>query len=59
MAKRPAIEVFRDDQGQLAAEYVMAILAVVLPLLGLMPIILDQLYTYFYQIVGLLSLPFA
>ncbi|MBL8746325.1 MAG: hypothetical protein JNK58_08225 [Phycisphaerae bacterium] len=57
--RRDPIDVIGDDQGQLSVEYVLGLLAFVVPMFALAPVIFQQIYAYFYQIAGLLALPFA
>lgn len=57
--QRRVIEVVRDDCGQLSVEYVLGLAAFVVPMFALGPVIFRQIYAYFYQIAGLLALPFA
>lgn len=57
--RRNPIELIGDEQGQLSVEYVLGLLAFVIPMFALAPVIFDQIYAYFYQIAGLVALPFA
>jgi hypothetical protein len=57
--RRNPIEIVRDDHGQLSVEYVLGLLGFVIPMFAVAPFVTDQIYLYFYQIVGLLALPFA
>lgn len=57
--RRDLIEMWADDQGQLSVEYVLGLLGFVIPMFAVAPIVTSQIYLYFYQIAGLLALPFA
>lgn len=57
--RRDFTELFADEGAVLSAEYVLALIGFVGPMLGLTPLIVDQIYAYFYQIVGTLALPLA
>jgi hypothetical protein len=57
--RRDPTEVFRDDHGQLSVEYVLGLMGFVIPMFAVAPIVTEQIYLYFYQIAGLLALPFA
>ncbi len=57
--QRDPIEIFGDDHGNLNVEYVLGLLGFVMPMFAVAPIIFNQIMAYFYQIAGLLALPFA
>lgn len=57
--RRPVIEIFAEESGQLSVEYVLGLAAFVVPMFALGPVIFRQIYAYFYQIAGLIALPFA
>lgn len=57
--RRNPTEILRDDHGQLSVEYVLGLLGFVIPMFAIAPIVTNQIYLYFYQIAGLIALPFA
>ncbi len=57
--RRDPTEILSDDHGNLNVEYVLGLLGFVMPMFALAPIIFNQILSYFYQIAGLLALPFA
>lgn len=56
---RDLIELVDDEGAVLSAEYVLALIGLVGPMLGIGPYLNEQIYAYFYQIVGTLALPLA
>ena len=51
-------DIHRCERGQLAVEYLLVMIGVVLPVLLAMSTAYFNLYIYFYRTTSILSLPF-
>ena len=57
-SSRHISELNRDTAGQLATEWMLVTAFVVIPVILLIPLMLEMLSSYFYRIAGVVSLPF-
>ena len=55
---RPVRELAADSSGQMVVEWVLVTMVVLLPLFALVPAMLGVLRDFFYQIAGVVCLPF-
>ena len=55
---RPLGELAGDSSGQMAVEWVLVTVVVLLPLFALVPAMLALIRDFFYQIAGVLCQPF-
>ena len=55
---RPLAELVDDASGQLVVEWVLLMSVVVIPLIVLVPTMLQMIHVYYYRIAEMVCLPF-
>jgi hypothetical protein len=55
---RPLVELGPEASGQLATEWMLVAVVIVLPLMLLVPTLIEMISIYFYRVAEVICLPF-